>query len=70
VARHKRGLTDWTGGKREERVVEFGNVARDKRGLTRWMGGRGRRGLVSWETWRVTNEDSLPGGEEEGGAGW
>jgi len=26
--------------------------------------------LVSLETWYVTNEDSLAGGEEEGGAGW
>src|SRR5258707_932882 len=58
------------GRKREERVGELGNVARHKRGLTTWRGGRGRSGLVSLETWHITNEDSLPGGEEEGGAGW
>src|SRR5216684_2582379 len=58
------------GRKREERVGELGNVARHKRALTRWKGGRGRSGLVSLETWHVTNEHSLPGGEEEGGAGW
>src|SRR5258707_1093822 len=56
--------------KREERVGELGNVARHKQGLTNCMGGRGRSGLVSLETWHITNEDSLPGGEEEGGAGW
>src|SRR5229473_3386833 len=53
------------GRKREERVGEIGNVARHKRGLTPWRGGRGRSMLVSLETWHVTNEDSLPGGEEE-----
>src|SRR5258708_26890059 len=56
--------------KREERVGEAGNEARHKRGHAAWRGGRGRSGLVSLETWHVTNEDSLPGGEEEGGAGW
>src|SRR5258708_5523141 len=45
-------------------------MARHKRGLTRWRGGRGRSGLVSFKAWHVTNEDSLAGGEEEGGAGW
>src|SRR5713226_6768547 len=94
VARHKRGLTRWRGGrgrsgwgaskrgtsqkrnksqegrKRGEGVGELRNVARHKPGLTRWRGGRGRSGLVSFETWHVINEDSLPGGEEEGGAGW
>ncbi len=45
-------------------------MARHKRGLTRWRGERGRSGLVSLEMWHITNEDSLPGGEEEGGAGW
>src|SRR5216684_2240140 len=58
------------GRKREERVGELGNMARHKRGLTNWRVGRGRSGLVSLETWHVTNEDSLPGGEEEGGASW
>src|SRR5216684_2572206 len=58
------------GRKREERVRELGNVARHKRALTSWRGGRGRSGLVSLETWHVTNEHSRPGGEEEGGAGW
>jgi hypothetical protein len=38
--------------------------------LTSWRGGRGRSGLVSLETWHVTNEDLLAGGEEEVGAGW
>src|SRR5258708_6140602 len=41
-----------------------------KRGLTNWRGGRGRSRLVSFKAWHVTNEDSLTGGEEEGGAGW
>src|SRR5258708_28744152 len=58
------------GRKREERVGEVGNVARHKRGLTCWRGESGRSGFVRLETWHVTNEDSHPGGEEEGGAGW
>jgi hypothetical protein len=58
------------GRKREERVSELGYVAGHKEGLTRWRGGRGRSGLVSLVTLCVTNEDSHPGGEEEGGAGW
>src|SRR5258708_38829904 len=58
------------GRKREERVGELRNVGRHKRALTSWRGGRGRSGLVSLETWHVTNEHSLAGGEEEGGAGW
>src|SRR5258707_1000669 len=45
------------GRKKEERVGEIGNVACHKRGLTNWRGGRGRSGLVSLETWHVTNED-------------
>src|SRR5713226_7034052 len=57
------------GRKREERVGELRNAARHKRALTHWRGGRGRSGLVSFETWHVTNEHSLAGGEEEGGAG-
>src|SRR5258708_4922581 len=56
--------------KREEQVGELRNMARHKQGLTRWRGGRGRSMLVSLETWHVTNEDSHPGGEEEGGACW
>ena len=58
------------GMKKKERVGELGNMARHKRGLTNWRGGRGRSGSVSLEAWHVTSEDSLPGGEEEGGAGW
>ena len=54
------------GRKREEQVGELRNVACHK-GLTDWRGGRGRNTFVSSETWQVTNEDSLPGGEEEGG---
>src|SRR5258707_7438091 len=57
------------GRKREERLGEFGNVARHKRALTSWRGGRGRSRLVSLEMWHITNEDSLAGGGEEGGAG-
>src|SRR5229473_3006553 len=57
------------GRKREEWVGKLGNMARYKRGLTNWRGGRGRSGLVSSETWCITNEDSLPRGEEGGGAG-
>src|SRR5258707_1192114 len=52
------------GRKREELVGELGNVARHKQGLTSWRGGRGRCGLVSLETWHITNEDSLTGEEE------
>src|SRR5258707_3742699 len=58
------------GRKMEECAGELGNIAHHKRGLTSWRGGRGRSGLVSLETWHVTNEDSLAGGEEEGGVGW
>src|SRR5258707_707951 len=58
------------GRKREELVCELGNRERHKRGITRWRGGRGRSGLVSFEAWHVTSEDSLAGGEEEGGVGW
>ncbi len=58
------------GRKREEPVGELRNVACHKRGLTNWRRGRGRSRLVNSETWHVTNEDSLAGGEEEGGAGW
>jgi len=35
--------------------------------ITSW---RGRSRLVNLETWHVTNKDSLPGGEEEGGVGY
>src|SRR5258707_11190956 len=56
------------GRKREERLDELRNVARHKRALTNWRGGRGRSGLVSFESWHVTNEHSRTGGEEEGGA--
>src|SRR5258708_7105590 len=45
-------------------------MACHKQGLTNWKGGRGRGGLVSFKTWHITNEDSLTGAEEEGGAGW
>src|SRR5258708_1092228 len=45
-------------------------MAHHKRGLTRWRRGRGRSGLVSFKAWHVTNEDSLAGGEEEGGRGY
>src|SRR5258707_15062667 len=58
------------GKKREEWVGELRNVARHKRGLTNWRGGRGKSGLVSFEMWHITNEDSLPGGEKVGEAGW
>src|SRR5229473_2722798 len=56
-------------GRKRERVGELGNVACHKRGLTSWWRGRGKSGLVSSETWHVTNGDSLPRGEEGGGAG-
>jgi hypothetical protein len=58
------------GRKREERLGELRIVARHKRRLTNWRGGRGRSGLVSFETWHITNEGSLAGGEEEGGEAW
>src|SRR5216684_2977872 len=58
------------GRKREEWVGELQNMARHKRGLTNWRRGRGRSGLVSFKAWHVTNENSLTGGEEKGGAGW
>src|SRR5258708_6104664 len=60
----------WEGRRREGGVGELGNVGRHKGGLSGWRGGRGRSGLVSLEMWHVTNEHSLAGGEEEGGAGW
>ncbi len=50
------------GRKREEQVIELGNMACHKRGLTHWRGGRGRSGLLSLGTQHVTNEDSLAGG--------
>ncbi len=56
--------------KEEEWVGELRNMAHHKQGLTNWGGGRGRSGLVSLETWHITNKDSLPGGEEERGASW
>src|SRR5260370_1166678 len=37
---------------------------------TCWRGESGRSGLVSSEMWHIANEDSLPGGGEEGGKGW
>jgi hypothetical protein len=49
----------------EEQVCELGNVVRHKRGLADWKGGRERGGLVSPETWHITDEDSLARGEEE-----
>src|SRR5258708_14612793 len=58
------------GRKTEERLGELRIVARHKRALTSWRGGRGRSGLVSFETWHVTNEHSQTGGEEQGGAAW
>jgi len=57
------------GRKREEQVGEFQNMTCHKQALTRWRGGRGRSGLVSFEMWHITNQDSPTGGEE-GGAGW
>jgi len=38
--------------------------------LTNWMVGKWRNVLVSLQTWHIANENSLAGGEEEGGAGW
>jgi uncharacterized protein YerC len=38
--------------------------------LTTWMVGKWRNVLVSLQTWHIAKENSLPGGEEEGGAGW
>src|SRR5260221_153247 len=61
---------DKESGRREEWVGELQSMARHKRGLTHWRGGRGRSGLVNSKAWHVTNEDSLTGGEEEGGVGW
>ncbi len=58
------------GRKREEQVGELRNMACHKQGLTNWRGGRERSGLVSLEMWHVTNKDSHPGEEEEGGVGW
>jgi len=53
------------GRKREEWLGELQSVAHYKRGLTNWRGGKGRSSLVSFKAWHVTNEDSLPRGEEE-----
>ncbi len=57
------------GREEEERVCELGNVVCHKRGLADWRGGRGRGGLVSPETWHITDEDSLARGEG-GEVGW
>src|SRR5216684_882378 len=66
MVHHKRGLTDWRGGRGRGGLVspETWHV----RGLTDWRGWR-RTGLVNLETWHIT-EDSPTRGEEEGGAGW
>src|SRR5258708_34971194 len=56
--------------RREEQLGELRSMARHKRGLTHWRGERGRSRLVNSKAWHVTNEDSLAGGEEEGGPGW
>jgi hypothetical protein len=58
------------GRKREEWVSELGNMAHCKQGLIDRRGERGKNGLVSLETWHITNEDSPPGREEERGVGW
>ena len=58
------------GKKREEQVIELRNMACHKQRLTSWRGGRGRSGLLSSGTQHITNDNSLAGGEEEGGMGW
>src|SRR5260370_29648946 len=68
---HRKKRTHFLEGrKREEWVGELRNMAcRKKR--THFLEGRKRRSkLVSSETWHAGNEDSLSGGEEEGGTGW
>jgi hypothetical protein len=45
-------------------------VSLEMQGLTSWRGGRGRSGLISLETWHITNMDSLPRGEEKEGVSW
>ena len=71
MAHHKKRTHLLEGRKREEWVGELGNVAWYKT-RTHLLEGRkcGRGGLVSLEMWHVANEDSLPGGEEQGGTGW
>src|SRR5258707_88999 len=71
VACCKTGTHLLEGRKREEWVGELGNMAWYKM-RTHLLEGRkcGRGGLVSSEMWHIANEDSLPGGEEEGGMGW
>src|SRR5713226_757994 len=69
IARHRR-THRLEGRKREEWTGDLGNTAHHKRRLADWRGGRGRSRLVSLEMRHITNEDSLAGGEEEGGAGW
>ena len=70
VAHCKMGTHLLEGRKREERVGELGNMAHRKK-RTHFLEGRKRRSkLVSSETWHAGNEDSLSGGEEEGGTGW
>src|SRR5260221_12747752 len=58
------------GRKREEQVGELENMACQKRGLTDWRRGRGRSGLVSSETWHVTNEGIRNAGGGGRGSGW
>src|SRR5216684_2359163 len=70
VAHRKKRNDFLEGRKREERVGELRNMACCKK-RTHFLEGRKRRSkLVSLETWHAGNEDSLSGGEKEGGMGW
>src|SRR5229473_1721075 len=69
VAGHKRGLTNWRGGRGKSGLVSFKtwHVANEDSLARGEKEGGGRSGLVSSEMWHVANEDSLARGEEEGG---
>jgi len=56
--------------KREERIGELRNVARHKARTHKLRGRKREERVGELGTWHVTNEDSLAGGKEEGGAGW
>src|SRR5258707_1337779 len=51
-------------------VCERGRKGSKKKRSHFLEGRKRRRKLVSSETWHAGNEDSLSGGEEEGGTGW
>jgi len=56
--------------KTEEQGGELRYAANLKQALTNWRGGRQRSRVVSSDMQQISNKHSLPGGEEDRGAGW